>query len=291
MPHVTLRRSAVLLLPLAALLLSTCGGGDSAPPPTAPAPPAAPPAAAPTPQPPLSASCERMPLGSVKHSCQQTSPAFGSEVLGAVDTLKDEQPQLFDGETILNSAAYYVGLIRILDRKGLCAAYDGHELAVKETNDFSEQWRLDHSWGTIRRSYMTTCYPAVFPLEKRTPGAPPAGCSIGASVEAVCGDPGPTFLGEVSDAITTLIQQKPELFDMTQTAGGGEWPLLRDSKAYHEALIAQLATRGFCGIFDGEEIVIKRSNDYSEVYDVNYQDRYVRRGPGTYRGTCYPAAF
>ena len=36
---------------------------------------------------------------------------------------------------------------------------------------------------------------------------------------------------------------------------------------------------------------MKRTNDFSEHYDINYKDEYVRRGNGSYRGACYPAAF
>ena len=52
-----------------------------------------------------------------------------------------------------------------------------------------------------------------------------------------------------------------------------------------------LATKGYCGRFDGEEIQIKRSNELSEHYDINYADRYIRRGTGIFRTSCYPAAF
>jgi hypothetical protein len=45
------------------------------------------------------------------------------------------------------------------------------------------------------------------------------------------------------------------------------------------------------GLFDGEEIEVKRTNEFSEHYDVNYADEYIRTGPGIYRGACYPAAF
>ena len=41
----------------------------------------------------------------------------------------------------------------------------------------------------------------------------------------------------------------------------------------------------------GEEIQVKRTNEFSEHFDINYADVYVRRGPGTYRSSCYPAAF
>ena len=56
-------------------------------------------------------------------------------------------------------------------------------------------------------------------------------------------------------------------------------------------MIAALAGRGYCAVFDGEEIRVKRTNEFSEHFDINYADQYVRRGPGSYRSSCYPAAF
>ena len=45
-----------------------------------------------------------------------------------------EQPQLFDADNVTQSVgAYYVGLIKILDRQGLCAYYDGEELGVTDS--------------------------------------------------------------------------------------------------------------------------------------------------------------
>ena len=88
-----------------------------------------------------------------------------------------------------------------------------------------------------------------------------------------------------------MLKQKPELFDFGQTASGTDWPVVKDMPAYHLAVVNALAPKGYCGRFDGEEIQLKRSNELSEHYDVNYADRYVRRGPGIYRTSCYPAAF
>ena len=53
-----------------------------------------------------------------------------------------------------------------------------------------------------------------------------------------------------------------------------------------------MTARGYCAIHDGEELAIKKgSNTFSEQYDVDIAEKYVRRGPGTYRVSCYPAAF
>jgi hypothetical protein len=40
---------------------------------------------------------------------------------------------------------------------------DGNEeIALKNTNDFNEQYNIWTSGGYVRRSYITTCFPAQF---------------------------------------------------------------------------------------------------------------------------------
>jgi hypothetical protein len=285
------RIRGIAVLALAALTLGTCGGGkgDAPTQPVVPTPP--PPVAGPTPEPPLSASCERLPLGSEKAACRAEGSSFLGDVIDAIDVLKGERPEYFRGDTVVNLGGYYVGLIRILDRKGLCASYDGEELAVKSTNDFSEQHKVLTSWNEVRRAYLLTCYPAVFPLARSNPAPSPAGCTLPPSAEIACGRPPPQFLDDVEATLDQVMEQKPELFDFDQRAPGTDWPLVRDLPAYHLAVVDALAGKGYCGKFDGEEIQLKRANELSEHYDVNYADRYVRRGPGSFRSSCYPAAF
>jgi len=281
----------IAALALAALSLGTCGGGGKGDAPTVPVVPTAPPVAAPTPEPPLSASCERLALGSGSAACRREGASFLGEVVDAIDTLKGEHPEYFRGDTVVNLGGYYAGLIRILDREGLCAAYDGEELAVKDRNEFSDQYKVLTSWYEIRRAYMVTCYPAVFPIARSNPAPSPAGCALPPSSEVACGRPDPQFLGDVAAAVDQVMKQRPELFDFGQTASGRDWPLVKDMPAYHLAVVDALAGKGYCGKFDGEEIQLKRSNELSEHYDVNYADRYIRRGTGIYRISCYPAAF
>jgi hypothetical protein len=276
---------------LAALLLGGCGGGDEAPEPTGPGSPPTPPPASPTPEPPLSATCERLPLGSATYTCKDEASTFYGDVVDAIATLQSERPEYFRGDIVTNEGGYYAGLIRILDRRRLCAAFDGEELAVKSSSEFSEHFKVLTSWGQIRRDYKGVCLPAVFPLARTVPPPAPAGCSLAPSTWAACGWADPQFLADVEAAIDQVLREKPELFDFSQTAPGSDWPLVRDLGAYHLAVTGALSAKGYCGLFDGEEIQLKRSNEFSEHYDVNLQDRYVRRGPGTFRGSCYPAAF
>lgn len=285
------KRGPLAAAGIAALLLVDCGGGGGGAPPAPPAAPGPLPTAAPTPQPPISASCERLPLGSENASCRSEGAAFMTDVLDAIATLQQEHPEYFQGETVTNVGGYYAGLIRILDRRALCAGYDGEELAVKHSSEYSEHYKVLASWGVIRRQYMSTCAPAAFPLARKTPAPSPPGCPLPPSTEVACGGAEARYLGEVEAALDRVMAEKPSLFDFDQTAPGSDWPLVRDLAAYHAAVAEALVARGFCALFDGEEVQAKRSNEFSEHYDINVADRYVRRGPGSFRSACYPAAF
>jgi hypothetical protein len=53
-----------------------------------------------------------------------------------------------------------------------------------------------------------------------------------------------------------------------------------------------MTTKGYCAKHDGEELALKKgTNANSEQYDVDLSGKYIRRGPGIYRVSCYPAAF
>lgn len=283
---------------VAALTLGSCGGpGGSATGggPTIPLP--ATPAATPTPTataaPVLSASCARLPAGTASPtSCRTEAPTFLADVEEAIDTLRGEQPGLFEGNQVLNVGAYYVGLIKILDRKGLCADFDGEELGVTNTRDYSDVFDVQTARNEVRRFYVGTCYPALVPISRGTPAPSPAGCSLPPSKEIACGrEADGRFHGDVEAGISQLLKSRPELFDLADVNPGTDWPRVKDMSAYHAALVAHLAGKGYCAFFDGEEIQVKRTNDFTEHYDVNYSDKYIRTGSGIYRGSCYPAAF
>jgi hypothetical protein len=279
---------------LALLALNVCGSSSSSNGPTTPpvATPTPTPIPTPTPVPPLSASCAKLPNGDPNASCQPESANFMDEVSGAIDTLQAQHPEIFAGDVVLNVGAYYVGVIRNLDQAGLCGMFDGEELNVKQTNAYSDTYDILTARSEVRRKYLGTCTPAVFP----TPAAPlppsPPGCNLAPSREVACGrNPEGVYYNDVADAQAQLLAEKPEIFDFTDTVKGTDWPRIVDSQAYRQGIIDNLVKKGYCAMWDGEEFPIKKTNDFSENYDLNYQDVYVRKGPGTYRGSCYPAGF
>jgi hypothetical protein len=283
---------------LAAITLSVCGGGGNSGSPSAPTVPVTPiptptPTIAPTGEPSLSASCQRLPPANpTPNSCRTEEATFLTDVLDAIDTLRREQPGIFDGDNVVNVGAYYVGLIRILDRKGLCADFDGDELGVTNTKDYNDLFDVLTARNEVRRFFVGTCYPSVVPVSRSPLYPVPAGCSLPASREVACGrEPEGQFYDDVSGTLEQLLKEKPELFDFDEHNPGTDWPGIRDLDAYHRSIVDGLVKKGYCALFDGEEIQIKRTNAFTEHYDLNLADRYVRKGPGIYRGSCYPAAF
>lgn len=282
-----------VLAVVAALTLGTCGGDKKAGPPTQPTvePTIAPTPVTPTPAPPLSASCARLAAGATsKYTCRTDAPNFETEVNDALDTLRAQQPRIFDGDQVRDVGAYVVGMIRILDTKNLCADWDGEELGVARTNNLNDQYDILTAKSQVRRYFVGTCWPSVIPVRRRTAPPAPAGCALPPSVEVSCGDPESRFLDEMLAAIDQVQKDKPQLFDFSDRSQQG-WPRVKDLPEYYRSIIEIFAAQGMCGRFDGEEIAIKRTNDFTEHFDVNYQDKYVRKGSGIYRGACYPAAF
>ncbi len=275
------------------LTLSVCGGDKKTGTPTQPVEPpttTTPTTLTPAVAPPLSASCAQLQPGATKYTCSTAEPYFMNEVNDAIDTLKAQQPRIFNGDDVLDVGAYVVGLIKILDAKHLCADWDGEELGVARSNNLNDQYDVLTAKNQVRRYFVGTCWPSVIPVRHRTPPPAPAGCALPSSAEITCGKPASRFLDKVLAAIDQIQKEKPELFDNSQRSPQG-WPLVKDMMAYQNGVIAILVADGFCARYDGEEIAVKRTNEFTEHFDVNYQDKYVRLGNGIYRGACYPAAF
>ena len=290
-------RGLFALVVLCALAASVCCGGSKTP--SSPGVPAATPTPvqAPTPVPtiaPVSQTCVRLPPGDPKASCNTQPPDFLGDLTGAIRTLQQEHPEMFNGDDVLNPGAYAVDLIKALDSQGFCAQTDdGLEFSIKRNNDYSEEYSLLSSKNVVRRYYLYTCTPANFPSAQASPPpviAPPAGCRLPPSTYVACGRPGSgVFLDDVTAAISQMLKDHPELFDYSDMRNGQ--PRLADPLAYQNGVISLLAGKGYCGIFDGDEVELKRTNDFSEHYKINLSDVYLRMDPGIYRAACYPAAF
>jgi hypothetical protein len=283
----------LFLLPLT-LLLAVCGDGDKNPSGPATPAPTATPAPQPTPTPIARTNCDRIGLGPGGGSgCPKQTANFQKEVDAAIDKIRAERPELFDGRNVLSVGQYLLGVIENLEAVGLCAGYDGEELQVKNSNDFNDQYHILTSSFQYRDgfgSYRVTCYPAAFPVATASPGPVP-GCSLPGSRDVGCGVEKPSFLPQVDAAIQKVADERPDLIDKNDTKGGNNWYRVHNVDAYVAAVVANLNAVGLCARWDGHEMAVKNANRVSDQYDILAGDGYTRRGDGSYRTTCYPAAF
>jgi len=299
-----LTRLAVALL---ALSTAVCGGknnsaapgGATSPPPVATATPT--PTPAPQATPDTLFSCA-LGDGSANSSCRREAPSFLNNVDTAIDQVVNEHPEYFDlnqtqgpgGYRVLSPGQYYVGVMRNLQKMGFCANFDGEEMQVKNTNEFSDQYHILISSGYVRRgdsSYRATCYPAAFPVGGSGLPGQRADCSLPPSREIACGREDTAYLSDVDLSITQLAQHNPELFNLTDFQSGTDWFKVVNVQGYIDGMIAQMRSKGYCAMWDGEELVVKKENRFTDHFDILTGDDHVRRGQGSYRVTCYPAAF
>ncbi len=139
--------------------------------------------------------------------------------------------------------------------------------------------------GTPAASTPTpTPTPVPTPTPTPTP-TPEASFACGAEVVAGGGrcveDGAPAFAQEIENAIDVSIA----------TSGGVAGTRVTSHGRYAMGVLAALQAKGFCADYDGEEVQIKRNNDFHEQYDIILASGFVRRGPGAYRTKCTPAAF
>jgi hypothetical protein len=279
-----------------AMTLTVCGGSS----PTQPAGPSPLPTVAPTPTPvatplpPLSGSCSRLGPGSTSVRCPREQANFQTEVDDAIREVRAEKPGIFNGDEVLSTGQLLVGVIKAMDAKGICAGWDGEELAVKTGDSFNDQYDILTASGRIRQgvsSYRTTCYPAAYPLDQGAPAPTPDCPNLPPSKELTCGRETWRFYPDVEAAIGQLLAQKPELFDYTDIAKGTDWPRIANQDGYIQGIIQILKTKGYCARWDGKELAVKNTSDYNEQFAIILSFIWIRRGEGIYRSTCYPSAF
>ena len=272
-------------------LFITCGGGDS---PTKPIPgdtptPTAEPTVEPTPEPtPLPGMSCGLPAVDGSTLCKRTEAQaqFMDEVDKAINDLMAHQPELFSGVFIKNLGAYHTGVVRNLEAQGFCAVWDGEEVAVKSDNGFSEQFHVDTSNRLIRTSpgsYRATCKPAAFPVNP-APLPKRGDCDLPSSRDMGCDrlEDG-EFVPLVDRVIDEIAADSPHLVDVDY--------LLGTYDEYYEEMVKRLKAHGVCAVFDGEEIAIKQTNEFSEQYHPILSSKKIRKGYGSYRATCTPATY
>jgi hypothetical protein len=139
--------------------------------------------------------------------------------------------------------------------------------------------------------------PTVIPTPVPTPTpepteAPPVVSACGLPRGTGTGDSCPrtssAFLGDVQSAIKQLVQEKPGIFKKRDCMDCYD---VTDPDAYVSGIVQQMARRGYCALYDGEELAVKNSNDLNEQFDILSASNGVRSGSESYRSTCRPAWF
>ena len=136
--------------------------------------------------------------------------------------------------------------------------------------------------------------PTPTPAAAPTP-APVLGCPIGlGSGRFTCQGDIPGLLPKLNAAIDKLVQDRPQLFNLTDDPGGDGRYRILDVDAFYGGVIDNLTAMGLCAqrdYADRDRIVIKEDNSYSEAYYVVGRQTRILRGPDTYALTCTPANF
>jgi hypothetical protein len=134
--------------------------------------------------------------------------------------------------------------------------------------------------------------PAPTPTPDATPPPPvTSSCSLPpGNPNGTCAYTSPQFADDVEWAIVQVMTTRPQFFDFNGRYGPA-YPGVVDADGYTRNVVKFLGQRGYCALYDGEEIALKSSNGFNEQYDILSAAGFVRRGPGTYRATCTPAWF
>jgi len=96
------------------------------------------------------------------------------------------------------------------------------------------------------------------------------------------------FLGDVQASINQVIANRPDMFRKRDCQGCYD---VVNVNGYLNAVVEQMAARGYCAMYDGEELAVKNVNDFNEQFDILTADDRVRSGGESYRSTCRPAWF
>ena len=93
---------------------------------------------------------------------------------------------------------------------------------------------------------------------------------------------------DVKAAIDQVIRTNPEMFKKRDCQDCYD---VLDVDGYLSAVVDQVAARGYCAMYDGEELAVKNTNDFNEQFDILTAGHAVRSGGEAYRSTCRPAWF
>lgn len=112
---------------------------------------------------PTAGSCTLAPMPDGS-PCAAEAPTFLAQVESAQADVLRTRPDLFDGGRVRSEDAYVQEVARVLRTRGLCATQGGpkDEVAVKNSNNFNDQYDIVLGSGQTWTSYQVTCRPSRF---------------------------------------------------------------------------------------------------------------------------------
>ncbi len=300
------RPVAIILCVAGAGSFVSCGGdkpSNPSPPTTLSPAPAPSPTPTPTPTPATARSCATgVPTGS--GACgYRPDPQLSHDLAAVFDHVKGQKDLFYpDGKTIRYMDRFRAAVIEGLDARGLCGVWDyGNRIADNlyiRTADgrISEGYDAISGTGQPWQGYHGSCEPAgpqPDPPPQSGPSQDPT-CKLSRSTETFCLTAawGTDYSSDVRSAITSVIAEKPELFDLKDTLNSELSYKLNDTKAYVDAVVGKLRAKGYCAIED-EELAVKLDNSVSENYDIvrSPGDRPSQYSLFAPKGRCHNATF
>ena len=132
--------------------------------------------------------------------------------------------------------------------------------------------------------------PAATPSPNPTVGA--YGCPLPSlpDLKNQCPTLTPQYSDIVNAAIDQTVGEHPEYFDLNDSFGGSNYRVLDRSK-YIGTVVKNIQAKGVCSREELEEIQVKTTNEFNEQYNIWTSAGYIRRAPGAYITTCFPAQF
>lgn len=293
-----------------ALSLLSCGGSDAPANPTPPTTTSPAPAPSPTPSatptPGVARSCSGPPAtGSLNNCGRRPDPQIQLQLSQVLDVVRGQRDIFYpDGVTIRYVDRYRKAVVEGLDAKGICAIFDygdnsagpGDILYVRTAdNRLSEAYDVITGTGQPWNGYQNSCEPASQqPAFQQNIAIKDPSCTLPPSREAFClgRNFDSEFADDVRSAIVAVINERPELFDTSDSLNSDLSYALRDPQAYINAVIGKVKQKGYCAI-EEEELNLKKDNSMNESFDIvrTPADRPSQYSLFAYRGKCHNSLF
>jgi hypothetical protein len=254
----------------------------------------------------LPQSCRSLPVTNGSPSgCVKRNPNFLNHVKDAVDSTigalyRDPYTNAsfeivqWNGK-IQVASAYLRTVADALDRRGVCAVFDGEEMWLSDGGGYNEHYDIMTAEGFAYTNYTVTCRPAL-PMPRLPPAPPlrdPDCRNLPPSAFTFCTRDSATYDGDAFDAQDLVIAEDraraaPQIFDFNERSGPDYGYRITNEPLYISEILKKLKAKGVCAIYDGDEFLVKRNNVFADHFDMIRADGFAIR---SYTSTCRDATF